>query len=229
MTKTEIRIENPEFAAPFTPRPDPALGGPAVGEVTVASGWQPYYTPWQSGNPPEFHKRPEWTRYNQYQKVFGTHGIIQAGVFQRVQVQVGDLLTLVVRACFTSSKNPGSGVALRLGIDPFGGVDFQSDEVQWGGWQGETAPSGSPGHWLGGLDNPRALSVENIEAESPYVTLFCHIENLYAGKDESAFWDQATLYREGEEEPGPGPEPPDDWIGEILGYLSRIADAVEKL
>ena len=226
MTKTEIRIENPEFAAPFTPRPDPALGGPAVGEVTVASGWQPYYTPQGVNDPPWKHRRPEWTRYLGFQKVFGTSGTIQGGVFQRVQVQVGDVLTLVVRGCFTSNH---AGVALRVGIDPYGGTDFASGEVQWGGWQGESAPKGDPGYWLGGLDNPRALSVENIEAESPYVTLFCHIENLYAGKDESAFWDQATLYREGEEEPGPGPEPPDDWIGEILGYLSRIADAVEKL
>jgi len=229
MSKTEIALENGGFDSPFTARPDPELGGPAVGEVTVAQGWQPYYTPQGANDPPWKHRRPEWTRFQQWQKVFGTSGTIQGGVFQRVQVDVGDLLTLVVRACFTSS---GSGVALRVGIDPFGGTDFQSSEIQWGGWQGETAPKNDPSYWQGGLDNPRYLSRENVEAEAPYVTLFCHIENLYAGKDESAFWDVATLYREGEEEPteppGPGPEPGEGWA-ELLGYLSRIADAVEKL
>ena len=226
MTKTEIRIENPEFAAPFTPRPDPALGGPAVGEVTVASGWQPYYTPQGVNDPPWKHRRPEWTRYLGFQKVFGTSGTIQGGVFQRVQVQVGDLLTLVVRACFTSDR---AGVALRVGIDPFGGVDFQSDEVQWGGWQGESAPRDDPSYWQGGLENPRDLSRANVEAEAPYVTLFLHIENLYAGKDESAFWDRVLLYREGDTPgPGPGPEPSGD-LAEVIAQLKRIADAVEKL
>jgi hypothetical protein len=224
VSKSEVTIQNPSFSLPFTARPDPALGGPPVGEVTVAHGWMPYYTPQGANDPPWKHRRPEWTRYQQWQKVFGTSATIQGGVYQRVAVSVGDVLTLVVRACFTSNQ---AGVALRVGIDPFGGTDFRSDEVQWGGWQGESAPAGSPGHWTGGLDNPRDLFVENVEAEAPYVTLFLHIENLYAGKDESAFWDQATFYREGESEPEP--EPPDDWVGELLGYLSRIADAVEKI
>jgi hypothetical protein len=142
-------------------------------------------------------------------------------MYQRVSVDIGDLLTLVVRACFTSN---GAGVALRVGIDPYGGTDFQSDEIVWGRWQGET--SNPPYHWEGGLDNPRSLSVENIESEAPYVTLFCHIENLYAGKDESAFWDQVTLYREGEVEP----EPPDgDLQKRAVEALERIADATEAM
>ena len=226
MTKTEIQIENPDFSSPFTARPDPETGGPAVGEVTVAHGWQPYYTPQGVNDPPWRHRRPEWTQYQGWQKVFGTSGTIQGGVFQRVQVQVGDLLTLVVRACFTSVR---AGVALRVGIDPFGGVDFQSDEVQWGGWQGESAPRDDPSYWQGGLENPRDLSRANVEAEAPYVTLFLHIENLYAGTDESAFWDRVLLYKEGDTPgPGPGPEPGGD-LAEVIAQLKRIADAVEKL
>ncbi len=216
MSKVIVPVLNPSFDPPFTARPDPELGGSPVGEVTVAEGWQPYYDAQK--------RRPEWTQYQQYQKVFGTFSEIKAGVYQRVAVGIGDLLTLVVRACFTSE---GAGVALRVGIDPFGGTDWQSDEIVWGSWNGETAPPGTPGHWQGGLDNPRSLSVENVEPEAPYVTLFLHIENLYAGKDESAFWDQATLYREGEVEPEP-PDPDTPWA-ELLGYLSRIADAVEDI
>lgn len=215
--KVEVPILNPSFSPPFTARPDPELGGPPVGEVTVATGWQPYYN--------SDKRRPEWTQYQGFQKVFGTFSQIQAGVYQRVPVGISDLLTLVVRACFTSE---GAGVALRVGIDPYGGTDFSSDEVIWGAWNGETAPMGSPGHWVGGLDNPRALSVENVESEAPYVTLFCHIENLYAGKDESAFWDLATLYCEGETGPGPEPEPGEDWAA-LLGYLARIANALEEI
>lgn len=215
MTKFEVPILNPSFSPPFTARPDPETGGPPVGEVTVAQGWQPYYNAQK--------RRPEWTQYQQYQKTFGTYGQIQAGVYQRVAVGIGDVLTLAVRACFTSNS---AGVALRVGIDPYGGTDFQSNEVVWGSWQGETSQGSA--HWTGGLANPRTLSVENIEAEAPYVTLFLHIENLYAGKDESAFWDLATLYREGEIEPDPDPEPGEGWA-EMLGYLARIADALEKL
>jgi len=215
MSKVAVPILNPGFASPFSARPDPETGGPPVGEVTVAQGWQPYYNGQK--------RRPEWTQYQRYQKVFGTFSQIQAGVYQRVAVDVGDVLTLAVRACFTAE---GAGVALRVGIDPYGGTDFQSEEIQWGSWQGETSQGSA--HWTGGLGNPRVLSVEAVEAEAPYVTLFLHIENLYAGKDESAFWDQATLYREGETEPEPEPEPGEDWAG-MLGYLSRIADALEKL
>jgi len=215
MTKTELPILNPDFSLPFTARPDPEHGGAPVGEVTVAQGWQPYYN--------SDKRRPEWTRYQQYQKVFGTFSQIQAGVYQRVPVDIGDLLTLVVRACFTSE---GAGVALRVGIDPYGGTDFQSDEIVWGSWQGETAPPGSPGYWEGGLENLRVLSVENVEPEAPYVTLFCHIENLYAGKDESAFWDRATLYGEGEG--GPGPEPGED-LAAIAFDVHRIANTLEDL
>jgi hypothetical protein len=216
MTKTEVPILNPSFDPPFTARPDPELGGPPVGEVTVAEGWQPYYDAQK--------RRPEWTQYQQYQKVFGTFSEIRAGVYQRVQVGIGDLLTLVVRACFTSD---GAGVALRVGIDPFGGTDFQSEEIIWGSWNGETAPPDSAGYWQGGLDDPRYLSVENVEPEAPYVTLFLHIENLYAGKDESAFWDLATLYREGDPDPEP-PDPGEGWA-ELLFQVTRIADAVEAI
>ena len=221
MSKTPIQLENPNFQEPFTPRPDPVFDGPPVGEVTVAYGWQPYYTPQTAGDPPWKHRRPEWTRFQNWQKVFGTSGTIQAGVFQRVPVEVGDLLTLVVRACFTSDR---AGVALRVGLDPYGGTDFRSDEVQWGGWQGET--STGAGHWLGGLEDPRYLSVENVEVEAPYVTLFLHIENLYAGKDESAFWDSTTLYREGEgPPPGPGPEPG----GNLIEVLREIRDELKRI
>ena len=223
MAKSEVPIQNSGFSSPFTARPDPELGGPAVGEVTVAHGWQPYYTPQGVDDPPWKHRRPEWTQYQTWQKVFGTSGTIQGGVFQRVLAQVGDVLTLVVRACFTSNQ---AGVALRVGIDPFGGTDFESGEVQWGGWQGESSPKDSPGYWQGGLDNPRSLSVENIEAEAPYVTLFLHIENLYAGKDESAFWDRAELYREGDT-PGPDPEPEPD--GDLVKVLVQIRDVLTQI
>jgi hypothetical protein len=216
MTKTEVPILNPDFLPPFTARPDPEHGGPPANEISVAQDWQPYYNAQK--------RRPEWTLYDQYQKVFGTFSEIQAGVYQRVPVDIGDLLSLVVRAYFTSD---GAGVALRVGIDPYGGTDFQSDEIVWGRWQGETAAPESPSYWEGGLDDPRDLSVENVEPEVPYVTLFCHIENLYAGKDESAFWDQATLYREGEIEPEP-PKPSEGWE-ELLVQVTRIADAVEKI
>jgi hypothetical protein len=213
MSKIEVPILNPSFLPPFTARPDPELGGPPVGEVTVAEGWQPYYNAW--------HRRPEWTQYQQFQKVFGTFSIIRAGVYQRVSVGIGDLLTLVVRACFTSE---GAGVALRVGIDPYGGADFQSKEIIWGMWQGETSPP--PAYWEGGLDNPRTLSIENVEPEAPYVTLFCHIENLYAGKDESVFWDQAMLYKEGD---GPGPEPDTDVVEALQQIREVLAQICDKL
>ena len=103
MSKVEVPILNSSFDPPFSARPDPEHGGDPVGEVTVAEGWQPYYNSEK--------RRPEWTQYQQFQKVFGTFSQIQAGVYQRVAVALtSDPLTLVVRACFTSE---GAGVALR--------------------------------------------------------------------------------------------------------------------
>lgn len=218
MAVKQVTIINPEMGAPFTMREDPFTGNMA-GELSVPFGWGFYFEPQQPGDPPHRNRRPEWCPYQHWAKMFVTSGTMKAGMTQQVAVTPGDLLSMNVTACFTSTD---AGIALRVGIDPFGGTDYKSSSIVWGPWQGETSEGAA--YWDGGLDNPRVLVAPPVEAMTPFITLFLHAENLYPGKDGSAFWDSVVLYRHGDEEPGPDPVPGD--FAELVKAINHLADVI---
>jgi len=226
----QIAISNPTFYTPAMARVDPRLGGSPDGNLTVVHGWYPDYHPRESGQPEYTNRRPEWRDEMDgadcRQKVFTTFGTTRGVVYQRVSVTPGDVLTFSVVARYSST---GAGVALVVGIDPTGGTDFEAGTVAWGRWHGESPPEGDPGRWEnpgpGQISDKRTLSVENVEAQGPNVTLFCRLENLYAGKDASAFWYQASLYGQ-DDTSNPDPDDSDivDALHEIRGALHEIRD-----
>ena len=214
MTSPDPRLQNPVLGEPFTTRNDPFTKKPAP-EIQVPQGWSFYFVPQGVNDPPWKHRRPEWTPYQHWAKQFVTFGTMRAGLMQRIKVNPGERFTLTVDACFTAQE---AGIALRVGIDPMGGGDHQSSNVVWGEFQGET--SQGVNRWTGGLANPRTLSCPTVESAGPYITVFLHSENIYAGKDASAFWDTATLWKF--EDTTPNPDTPPN--GDFADLIQAIRD-----
>jgi hypothetical protein len=152
------------------------------------------------------HRRPEWVEKFGDQKMFVTFGTVKAVLYQVVDVTAGDLLTLQVRAKYSAIE---SGLALRVGIDPEANINPWHQGVQWGPWQGETSPNEH--YWPNPGDNnistPRTLTCEGVTAKSDRVTLFLRLQNTFPGKDTSAFWMQAQLFKESDVV---DPDPPGD-------------------
>jgi hypothetical protein len=223
-----IAIANPTFDRPATARVDPRKGGSPDGNITVVTGWYPDYHPRESGQPEHMNRRPEWRDEDDRQKVFTTYGTTRGVIYQRVSVPPGSVLTFTCEARYSATN---AGVALVLGIDPTGGTNFEADTVAWGDWHGETAPQGDVGYWPnlgpGQISDARVLSVANIAAEGPNVTLFCRLENLYAGKDASAFWYDARLYADGDDtDPG---SPGEGDYADLIAVLEDIQVTLEEI
>jgi len=223
LTIPDIRVQNPFFDGPFTTRVDPYTNRLAP-EIMVPFAWEFYYVPQGVDDPPWKHRRPEWVQYQNWSKMFVTSGTMTAGLMQRVIVNPGEKFSLEVGACYSSTE---AGIGLRVGIDPMGGTDFTSPSVAWGPWQGETSKEAEfwPNPGPGRMSNSRNLVSPIVVAPGP-ITIFLHAENMYAGKDASAFWDSITLWEYFDEDPGPGPDPNPD-PGPDAQVLSRIADAME--
>ncbi|NIM76817.1 MAG: hypothetical protein GTO21_09095, partial [Armatimonadetes bacterium] len=99
---------------------------------------------------------------------------------------------------YTYFTSENAGIALVAGLDPAGGIDPLADSVVWGQWKGETSDPQQPAR------EPFNLSVA-VEARGDTVTIFLRSENLWKGKDASAFWDYVILEAEREGEPVPEP------------------------
>jgi hypothetical protein len=206
----EIFVQNADFDPPFTVRDGQS-------EIKVAEGWDPWWV--QGSGEPGILVRPEFCQWQGYQKVFSTFATHRGGLYQQVMCEPGDILTLTAHTYFTSEK---AGIALVAGLDPYGGIDPLSDSVVWGEWKGETSDPQQPAH------EPFNLTVA-VEAQGGTVTIFLRSENLWKGKDASAFWDYVVLEAEREGEPVPEPPPNDDLL-EVLcaikDYLAVLTDAV---
>jgi len=226
----QITLVNPDMNRPATARVDPRTGGAIDGNLTVVHGWYPDYHPREAGQPEHMNRRPEWRDeldgQQTRQKVFCTYGTTKGVIYQRVPVPPGAVLHFAAEARYSAIQ---SGVALVVGIDPTGGTDFEADTVAWGRWHGETPPESDPGYWRnpgpGQISDLRTLSVENVEAEGPNVTVFCRLENLYGGKDASAFWYSARLYAEGHPDPDPDP----GGYTDLVAVLEDIQTTLEEI
>jgi hypothetical protein len=151
------------------------------------------------------------------QKMFVMHGTTKAVMYQSVPVSLGDILSLEVQARYSSIE---AGLALVVGIDPTGNQDPWASSVVWGDWQGET--SNEPFLWPNPGENkiskPRTLTCSAVEAQGPFATIFLRLENMWPGKDVSAFWMNASLTKSGEGQ-GPDPEPVQ---GDLVAALDRM-------
>ena len=223
-----VPILNPDFDDPYSAREDPYDPKGVDSNLMVAHGWGFNYVPRLPHEGEDVNRRPEWGEWQGMQKMFATFGTTKAVMLQYVRVDPGDILSLEARARYSSD---GAGLALRCGIDPEGGTDFRAGSVQWGAWQGETAKGDD--HWpnpgAGEISAPRTLICDGVEATGGFVTIFLRLENLYAGKDVSAFWMQAKLFKEGViVDPDP-PEGDGDDARAISEGFAELAEAIREL
>ena len=193
-----------------------------IGELTVPRGWVPV---WIQGTSPGVNHRPECDRETVRMrsgtaaaKMFSTHASHTGAFCQRVQVKAGSSIRVVAHG---ATFEIPAGHALRLGIDPEGGLDFDAETVVWSSWWGQYNSGWEPEEY-------HEFSVSTL-APSDYVTVFLYSHSDYKAPTVAAYWDDVLVEQEGDDSgPGPGPEPGEGWA-ELLGYLSRIADAVEKI
>ena len=132
LNEIELALLNPGFEGAFTER--------GAGEVKIAEGWEGW---WHSGD-----ARPEYKaavlsvdprrvrggqKAQQWFNVYHTH---TAGVFQRVRdVPAGELVFSAWVQCWSTNDNDPSKSTgryrMRIGIDPYGGVDAEGKDVVW--------------------------------------------------------------------------------------------------
>ena len=204
MSLVKVVYLNPELGPPYTMRD--------AAEISVAEGWNHFFV-----QPDGSYKRPEWCGWENTQKMFHRNCRIRAGLYQKVQAVKGAQYAFSADVHFTSRN---AGLAVVVGIDPYGGNDMLSEQMAWGPWWGETAPRDSPYRWDG--RGWKTACVERVIAQNHEITLWCRAENLYPGDDLSTFWRGTSLYIHRSE-----PTAPDDQT--ILGLLIEIRNSVSNI
>lgn len=203
----ENLLENPGFEAPF----EEVDGSPPR---NVAEGWTPWHIPREPDQPsfentqPEYEQTdPDTTRIregNDAQNIFTSFFTFEGGVFQRVTegIDPGTEYRFSVYAYVWSStlgdpeisELPG-GVLVQAGIDPTGGTDATSDDIEW-------SSLGAFGQY----DSYRQYAVR-ATAASNAITVFVRISVDDAVPDTSVWLDEAVLELSTDSETTPEPSP----------------------
>lgn len=190
--QTTNLLTNPGFESPYRD----AGGQPAR---SVATGWTPWHTPRTADMPSFQNTQPEYeaaapdaTRIREganAQRIFTSFFTFEGGVFQRVTtITPGTELRFSVYAYVWSSSlgDPNisefpAGVLVQAGIDPTGGTDPTSDNIEW------SSPAA-----FGQYDAYRQYAVR-AEAVSSAVTVFVRIQMEDVVADTSVWLDEAVL------------------------------------
>jgi hypothetical protein len=166
----------------------------------MASDWTPW---WLSHNPEDDNwiiRMPEYKpaapfenriksgeNAQQYFTFYSTH---RAGIFQRVKVDAGCMYQFTIWGHSWSSidDNPetsDSGFPLnqKVGIDPTGGTDWTSAEIEW------AEARYQPNEF--GLFSVAAVAFEE------HITVFTYSEPEWAAKHNDVYWDDANLSKQG--------------------------------
>ncbi|MBD3362526.1 hypothetical protein GF362_02295 [Candidatus Dojkabacteria bacterium] len=183
-------------------------------ELYIAKDWKTWYedgcTAGKCGTfncdgSPAYCRRPEFkkadgtrfrnrVRTGQYsQQWFNTFGTHNAGIYRKVNV--GTDKQLKMQAYGSQWTDDGSGGSTimngRIGIDPTGGTDPNSDSVIWTDWT--PLPNVKPedsGEW-------KKLEIE-ATSEVDEVTIFIMSNNQYPLTNNDVYWDDVILYIDGE-------------------------------
>lgn len=209
-----------------------------VGELNVAVGWEPWWDPKAA--------RPEYKDAaigvdarrvktgSHAQQWFNNYNKHTAGILQVVGgVTPGKTLQLVAWVqCFSSGKDDFSKsdgrYRMRIGVDPYGGVDPESTDVVWS----------DEGNAVQPYDAYARLEVETV-ARSDRCTVLVWGQAEWPLKHNDAYVDDVVLV-EVDGEPGPEPGPDDERvdvlvsalrvaIGRMVETLEWLRDAVETL
>lgn len=176
------------------------VGG--VGELTVAVGWQP----WWDGDDarPEYKDAAPFRNRihfgNHAQQWFNSYSKHTAGIYQQIGgVQPGTELTLSAWVqCFSSDRDDfehsDGRYRMRIGLDPYGGMDGGSDDIVWS----------NDGHSVQPYDEYELLEVDTV-AKSDRATVFIWGQAEWALKHNNAFVDDVQLVAGNTLPPTPGP------------------------
>ncbi len=207
-------LTNPSFEGQYSDYvPDPPIPDCPWGvcfSAQMSPGWTPY---WQSHNDatdegwemlmPEYKAAttaftdPVRVRSGEFaQQLFTFYATHNAGLFQQVYgVVPGQTYCLSIWGHSWSSHDDEAHTDLsnhgflnqRIGIDPFGGKAFTSNNIIW------TPP-------VTQYDEYGLFKLE-VEAQSDTLTVFFNSNPLYAAKHNDVYWDDAILVQAGQREP----------------------------
>ncbi|MBI4322595.1 MAG: hypothetical protein HY675_29240 [Chloroflexi bacterium] len=171
----------------------------------TADGWYPWFRPHAASDPPGVNWEPEFGIIRdrpgqahsgaQSQRWFNTWAIHDAGIAQQVKVPRGSKVTFNVWVFSWSSQNDQWAVSEArydkwVGIDPNGGTDPFSGNVQW------TNPDATMDRWL-------QLSISAM-ARGDSVTVFVRGRPHFSVKNNNILVDDAFLTAT-PPEPAPAP------------------------
>jgi len=107
---------------------------------------------------------------------------------------------------YTTAES-GGGLACRIGIDPFGGTDFQHVGVVWSEWYGTDDARFESYRWE--QKTTKAIALDD------YVTVFLQCECRDAVQVNAGFFDDFELLTEDTVPPDP-PDPGEGTLGELM-------------
>lgn len=176
-------------------------------EVKVAPDWMPFFSGGEAPEGGERCYRPEYkpvlrslAPYRVYsgdtaQCWFVRWKVMDAGVYQTVQVPVGALMTFraQVHGWCSQSDDPHKAdgeLYVRLGMDLQGGMDAFAPTVLWTNWERVTAEY-------------QPLEMQAV-ADAPYCTVFVRAWNKWRLSHNDLYLDAATLEVDGSVPPPSG-------------------------
>lgn len=197
----EIELENGDFEGGWR-----EIGAP---ELKVADGWEAWWH--HTDTRPEYKiatKVVDALRIHegeQAQQWFNNYATHTAGIYQVVEgVDVGRevILTAFVQ-CFsrnddTNWRKSDGRYRMRVGIDPYGGINPESPDIVW-------SVTMQP------YDDYKAISVPTV-TRSDRLTVFVWGQAEWAVKHNDAYVDSVELWYADDKEPPPEP-PPDPGQG----------------
>lgn len=204
------------FEGEFYYADDPYSGESNVSELECPIGWIP---DWVQGTEPGINHRPEYkprigtSEVEFGQKCVGIHTTTSShdGVmYQQFQVNQGSNIYAIAWAM---GKGDGAH-GMVVGIDPNGGVDFNSQNVVWGKWWSTDVPDWIEGAWA-------KIEVESI-AQSNMITVFLRTTARIANSN-AAHFDEFVLESEGEVLP-----PVTGGIQDYIDALQRDMNALQS-
>lgn len=170
----------------------------------------------------EFKDRGDWRiRTGKYgarvATAFATH---KAALRRQVTVPyVSGVLCLKawIQHCSVHNDGKKGAIAQRVGIDPFGGLDFLSDRIRWSDWIGQD----SHPEWGGETWKLLEVCTEAVGTSSK-ATLFLMSECRWPVRTNAAFWDDITFTFD------PSEGQTEKW-GVLVDAVEAIADALHDL
>jgi len=202
-----------------------------IPQLYVAEGWEPWWDP--RATRPEYkdaqagldaRRVRSGMHAQQWFNSFATH---TAGIRQRIEElpRSGTLHFEAWAQCWSANwddaEHSDGRYRMRIGIDPYGGLDPESEDVVWS----------NGGNAIQPYDEYQHLEV-SCPIMSDRATLFVWGQAEWALKHNDAYVDDCRVWIEGAPAPGPpgdGGERVDALIGALIAFTDGIADAAIAL